>query len=77
MKQKKYTYDYPQNREIGKKLNAADLQLMAAVLGFSTTYMRHIFLQGKRTNNDAIQMADVIIKNKEQLKQQLNSVTNS
>ena len=71
MHQKKYSYSYPENIKIGALLSVSDRKIIAETLNFSNRYINQIFTQGIRNNGEAIQMAHIIIANKEQLKLQL------
>ncbi|MCF8327170.1 MAG: hypothetical protein K9I29_02665 [Bacteroidales bacterium] len=57
MSQRKYFYDYPENRELGKWLEAEDLHWIAAQTKKSYKYIYLIFKKGERTNPEAIKYA--------------------
>ncbi len=69
VKTKKYFYDYPENRELGKLLNSSERNEIAEYLGFTKVYINQIFLIGNRTNEQAIAIAKVIIEQKNEIKQ--------
>ena len=45
-----YTYDYPENREIGKKMIHGDAWFIAKTTGFSTSYVSDVLKEGIRNN---------------------------
>ena len=66
---KKYFYDYPENRELGRLLNSSERNEIAGYLGFTKVYINQIFLIGNRTNEQAIAIAKIIIEQKQEIKQ--------
>jgi hypothetical protein len=62
----RYTYDYPENREIGKLLNVEDRKRIAESLEKDPSYIYHIFVMGDRTNQKAIDLAKIIIEQKQE-----------
>ena len=66
---KKYFYDYPENRELGKLLNSQERNEIAKYMNFTKVYINQIFLTGNRTNEQAIAIAKVIIGQKQAIKQ--------
>jgi hypothetical protein len=65
-KVQKYTYDYPENRKLGDALNFEDRKWIANRLGKHVTYIYAIFIIGNRTNAKAIELAEIIIKQKQE-----------
>lgn len=65
-KLQKYTYDYPENRTLGKALNFEDRKWIANKLGKHITYIYAIFIIGNRTNAKAIELAKIIIQQKQE-----------
>lgn len=61
---KKYRYDYPENRSIGKGLSLEDRRWIAEKLGRTLRYINRIFIDGDRTNDKAIQLARMAISKK-------------
>ena len=67
-KTKKYFYDYPENREIGKLLTSSECREIAEYMNFTKAYIDQIFVLGCRTNEQAIAIAKIIIEQKQELK---------
>lgn len=65
-KPRKYSYDYPENRELGKDLTIDDRQWIADRLGKHPSYIYYIFVAGTRTNTKAIELAKIIIRQKQE-----------
>lgn len=58
MSKRKYFYDYPEQREIGKYLEAEDLHWIAGKIKKSYKYVYLIFRKGTRTNQEALKYAE-------------------
>ncbi|MBE9469013.1 MAG: hypothetical protein IMY72_11940 [Bacteroidetes bacterium] len=67
-KSKKYFYDYPSNRELGQLLTISEREEIAEYLHVSKEYIYQIFIIGRRTNKKAIDIAKIIIEQKQKIK---------
>jgi len=45
-----YTYDYPENRELGKQLVSGDIGFIAKTLGYKSRYVMCVLRLGNRNN---------------------------
>jgi len=52
-----YTYDYPENRAIGKKLFNGDFSFIANRTGYSKGYVWRVLIKGIRNNKEIIDLA--------------------
>lgn len=73
-KTRKYTYDYPENRELGKLLSAADRIRIAKVIDKHPNYIYYIFVTGTRTNEKAIELAKIIVEQKQEFQRLAKAV---
>jgi hypothetical protein len=60
----KYTYDYPENRELGKDLTDEDRKWIADKVKKTPFYIYRIFVVGDRNNKKAVDLAHIIVKQK-------------
>ena len=74
MKSNKYSYDYPENRKIGKKLNAYDRYEIARILNKSDKYIYRIFIDGDRHNYQAVKIAKLMIHYKKLLMEEIEKL---
>ena len=63
----KYTYDYPKNRIIGRKLHNGDFQLIAKKTNYTHRYVLMVLREGSRTNIQILNTAKRLISLKNQL----------
>lgn len=66
MTKRNYLYDYPENRELGEWLSVEDRRWIAAKVGKSEDMMYRVFVKGTRTNQEAIRLARIIKKQKQE-----------
>lgn len=56
MAKKKYVYDYPEYREIGKDLSAEDIALIAAQTGKTREMVWLVLRRGRRRNRQIVEL---------------------
>lgn len=63
----KYAYDYPENRDIGKKLISGDLTFISKATGYSYGYIVMVLVNGVRHNEKIVQFALQLLESREKL----------
>ena len=56
MAKKKYVYDYPEYREIGKNLSAEDIALIATQTGKTREMVWLVLRRGRRRNRQIVEL---------------------
>ncbi|MEI6898668.1 MAG: hypothetical protein WCL00_02225 [Bacteroidota bacterium] len=67
MSRKQYLYDYPENREIGAKLNIGDAVFIAKTVGCHVQYVRQVLKRGVRNNEKIKKIALKLIALREEI----------
>jgi len=71
----KYEYDYPENRELRKKLEKGDEPIIAKASGYTLAYINTIF-DGKRKMPEVVkEMAKMVIRINESTSKKLAKIT--
>ena len=63
---KKYNYDYPQNRKIHRQLVEGDILMILRMTGYSRRYV-HMVMKGERNNATILEAAKRVIASRKAL----------
>lgn len=74
-KQKKYIYDFPENKEIAEQLEKGDRGRIATASGFTFTYINDIFKGKRRMPESVKEIANIIININKQRKEALQELS--
>lgn len=69
---KKYLYDYPEYREIGKELTAADFRMIAERTGKTEMMVRRVLHWGDRRNAEIVKYGRMLAEINRQKKAMIN-----
>lgn len=74
--ERKYKYDYPENRKIGRLLTVSDRTEIANELNISKHHVYKVLVAGERTNSRVLALADAIVKDKDRRRKILCEAVN-
>lgn len=72
MAKKKYMYDYPEYREIGKDLSAEDIALIASQTGKTREMVWLVLRRGRRRNRQIVELGQRLAAINKQKKEIIN-----